>query len=262
MKCGKGGEFIINMKKVKIALVIVLTLLLTACHDTHIYRGEFPELHIIAIESVIGTIGDEMNRVIFLDEDMYGRKLFAYLGRAYFNRELEEPYSLAIVIAQKTNDQYAFYYDTNNYIVVTVESKYNELYEEKVYSYFTQDEIDALKVANDWDQPINETRLFRADVVRKRNYNKFDIRNLRPFANQFEGEILNSYILCYSTDKNGKTLLAVMTKDQNSKYRTYLVMLDKVGNLVSDKSIIEIIDHLEETSIIRDFKILNGWTFY
>jgi hypothetical protein len=250
------------MNKTKIAFAIAISLLFSACHDTQIYRGTFPELHIIAIETVIGTVGDEMNRIIVLDEDRYGRKLFAYLGRAYFNRELDNPYSLAIIIAQKTNDQYAFYYDANNYIVVTIESKYNDLDEGKVYSHFTQDEIDTLKITNEWDQPINETRLFRLDVLRKKKYSQFDIRDLRPFVSKFEGEILNSYILCYSTDQNGKTILAVMTKDKNSKYRNYLVMLERDGNLVSEKSIVEITDQFENTNFIKDFKISNDWAFH
>lgn len=250
------------MRKLCLVFFMLSSLLLSSCHDIYLYRREYPELNSIAIESVIGSVSSEMNRVLVLDEDDYGRKLFAFMGYSALGINMKKPFIISIIVSQKTDDNYAFYYDTKNYMAVTVESEFNDISIEKVNTYFSDSVIESLKLNNDWNKPIDESQLFRVKVNRKKTC---DVRaqDLRKYEALFNEKLNYNYIDCYSTDRNGLTLVSIVafiSEQPPYEYKIYLLILNDKHELVSNDAFIEVSTQIDFSAIYQ-FKLKHGWSF-
>ena len=161
----------------KLLFGIVIILSLNACnfdfsdyfHDFNVYYDNDPDLHSIALESIIGTYSYNMNEVLRIEEDAYGRVLFAFYGGNMFRTLNGQEDVLAIVIAQKTDSDFAYYYDSINASAIYVDWLNERLTLNLLESYFDEEEIEELKAKNDWNKPINDKLLFRTEVTRKKN---------------------------------------------------------------------------------------------
>jgi len=251
------------MRKLCCVLFALSSQLLSSCHDIYLYRSDFPELHSIAVESVIGSMSSEMNRVLILDEDEYGRKLFAFMGDSDLEINMKYPYIIAVIVSQKTNNNYAYYYDTKNYIAVTAESEFNDLSIEKVNTYFSDSNLESLKLNNDWNKPINENQLFQVVVSRKKVCD-IKVKDIRKYEKLFSEKLNYNSIDCYSTDRNGLTLVSIITmmSDQSTgEYSIYLFMLNKEHELVSNAAFIEVSTQINFDALYQ-FKQMHGWSFH
>ncbi len=131
-------------------------------HDDYKYAGEYPDLYSIALDSIPdarGFIPGEkpfQPLVMLIEEDEYGRKMFCYLELGGPNAEIY------LLIGQKSDGDYAYYYPHVDYAVAHV-SEYDSrlhLYGDNPYADdplldFSDEQIDELKQANDWGQEIN-----------------------------------------------------------------------------------------------------------
>ena len=84
------------IKRLKyIATLLMMAFMLISCTSTE-YKGEFPELYSVAINSVLGNIGYEAHTdsiIAIIEEDGFGRILFSYT---------EERMTYSILIIQKS----------------------------------------------------------------------------------------------------------------------------------------------------------------
>lgn len=250
------------MKNKLILLAILVSVTLSACHDTKLYRGEFPELHIIAVESVIGAGNNEMNRVLVIEEDNFGRKLFAFMGYSQTELNMDNPSIIAILISQKDDGKYTYFYDTVNYLATTIDSEYLDFDVEKVNTYFSNNDIEKLKSINDWNKPIDESELFRVEITRKKVCN-VKAQDIRKHQDLFSEELNYNSIHCYSTDRNGLTLISIltmMTPVTSGHYKILLLILNKNEELVSNDAFMEVTNQLNLSDLYL-FKLKHGWSF-
>lgn len=152
------------MKKLSaLVLLLVLTLLiLTGCYSG--YSGEHTDLYTIAINSILWTLGHSFGADFYIDSeievlerDQYGRILFTYYERSYSGDNISFS---SLVICQSSNEHYAFYYEDVNFIVkeqaTDIPWPVNE---------FTNEEIEQLKLANDWNKPLNLEKCIKKELT-------------------------------------------------------------------------------------------------
>src|SRR5690554_6153268 len=98
------------IKKMKYMLMIfMISLMLVSCTSTE-YKGEFPQLYSVATHSILGNLGyaDHTDSIItIIEEDGFGRILFSYT---------EETTTYSILILQKSDEVYSYYYEDYNFI--------------------------------------------------------------------------------------------------------------------------------------------------
>jgi hypothetical protein len=250
------------MKKIiKYLILIVLVPLIVSCRDMDIYNGNDPELHSVALESIVGSRSDWMNEVLRMEEDSYGRVLFAFFGANLYWTVNGQKDVLAIIIAQKADSDFTYYYDSNNAIAIYVDQLNERLTLSLLESYFDEEDIEELKVKNDWNKPINDKLLFRTEVTRKKTC-KVNDRDLLPYKDLLGGNLYHG-IQCYGKDRNGYMLVSVESELSNQSSRTfaiYLLIVNKDHELISPDAVMRVTDIFDMEAIKR-FKEENGWSF-
>ena len=127
-------------------------IMLTDCWSSHdgTYHGEYPELFSVAINSILGTAGYGSDGELVFDsaiglveEDSYGRILFIYY-------ECNEISQYSLVICQKSDDNYAYFYPDYNFISISIEEYLYDYEVLEAVDSFPVDEIEELKTKNDW----------------------------------------------------------------------------------------------------------------
>jgi len=120
----------------KLVLLLSLTVLLTGCGGFE-YRGDYPELFSVAVNSILGAQGFQEGGwprpiqpyIRVLEEDNYGRRLFIY------TEDVTIGVSSYRVIIQKVEGDYAYFYPHYNF-----------------GRGRTDEAVEALKEANSWNQ--------------------------------------------------------------------------------------------------------------
>ncbi len=251
------------MKKfIRYLIVMTLIPLIASCRDLYLYQGNNPELYSVALESVIGSRSYVMNQVLRIEEDTYGRVLFAFFGDFIYGENSDQSDAIAIVIAQKTDSNFAYYYDSSNSIAaISLHSLDEELTLKLIESYFDEEDIEELKVKNDWNKPMNNKLLFRTEVTRKKTCNVND-RDLLPYKDLLGGNLYHG-IQCYGKDRNGYMLVSVESELSNQSSRTfviYLMIVNKDHELISPDAVMRVTD-IFDMEAIKQFKEANGWSF-
>lgn len=253
------------MTKVR-SLFLVFALMLSACRDTR-YIWDDVNLQVATHNAVIGVTGNIDDDLMVLEEDDFGRVLFAYIS---INNNLVQGDLLILIIVQKATNEITYVYDGINYLYIDLEGYHIKLTKSLVNSFFSREAIDQLKVANDWGQPLDETRWFSIEVSKDKPYlvpNK-TILNLR--------DTLDEVIFCpgcvdrLSVDKNQKKLLVFrkMILDEIDHVMpespTYLVMFDENSKIIEETGIrfVSQADIMNIYDILYQFKIDNGWAFH
>lgn len=249
-----------SLSKLKKSLFIGLVVLIsvTACHDTNIYRGEEPALHSVALESIIGTYSYEMNKVIRLEEDEYGRVLFAFYG-GYMYSELGGMHVLAVIIAQRIDENKAYFYDSENVQVITIDSISRPINSSVVNEYFNASDVDLLKQKNDWGKPIDETKLFSVVVSRKKSC-EVSTQDINRIKDNFEGNPDYGFLQCFGPDRNGNTLVSLLTRVSSGvdSQLIYLVIINDKKEIISSEAVLQI-DDVFNHDLIKEFKAENDW---
>ena len=241
-------------------------MLLTGCkeflYDYNIYSDNDPGLYSIAMESVIGSENSWITEVLRVEEDVYGRVLFAFIGYFIYGTNSDQEYILAIVIAQKTDSEFAYYYDSINAIATYFDQSGERLTLNLLESYFDEDVIEELKAKNDWNNPINDKLLFKTEVTRKKICDVHP-RELRPNEYLLVGDANYNFTQCYGNDRNGYTLVSVLTEltdDRTGPDAVYLMIVNKDHELISPSAVMRVTD-IFDYEAIKQFKEANGWSF-
>ena len=158
-----------------IALIFAIVLFVQMLINRDRYKGEYPHLYTVAVYSLItcGRINSIESyspaNVIKVDEDSYGRELFIFSATPIMHDRGSNG-ARSVLICQKHDETYSYWYDNENYILAPYygyeEEKYNGVYEDK-FKGITDEQIEELKVKNDWGKDIDESKLSCARTVRK-----------------------------------------------------------------------------------------------
>lgn len=250
----------------KSIITILVALLLVSCDDFNRFNRLDLNLKVAARESILGVYGTIFDDVLILENDEYGRTMFAFRG----SNILYEEDILAIVILQKTEENYSYIYDGSNFIQTIFlgneDSDWNATY---ILSNFDSGKISALKDSNDWDKPLNEALMFKVPITTKKVQPLSAKQQRIIFAGISEYIQYRSSVVL-SIDKNGLILCLMIgrkiSKDSDDAMDepTYLVMLDKEENVIPGTGIQQLDESLfdDYLEFLNAFKAENGWSFY
>lgn len=211
------------------------------------YKGEYPHLYTVAINSVLtnGYIGGFENygaaEIYKLDEDEFGRELFIYSGSPI---ALAEEYHGAnsILICQKHDEQYSYWYDNDNYILAPhygyVDEKYNGVYDD-IYKGITDEQIEALKELNDWGKEIDEEKLSSAKIVRDPQGSSGDRKKARSFYDHLFEESGYDHSWQYNAmcDKDGRAIYCISGVNREEGYigKCIIAIMSPQGEFYEDE---------------------------
>jgi len=252
------------IKKMKYMLMIfMISLMLVSCTSTE-YKGEFPQLYSVATHSILGNLGyaDHTDSIItIIEEDGFGRILFSYT---------EETTTYSILILQKSDEVYSYYYEDYNFISKEFQIGNN---------YFSTDKIDELKKINDWNKEINESKCTKVKIETKKS-----VPDLKFTEAQFESTFkkiakLNGYEVKYkiyrsslylTSDNYGRALYYAwgIGRDvdggglgPNSPHVRFdiVLIINQDGTYDEDYYVMQIEDLYTYQDILKEFKELNKW---
>lgn len=249
MKRGK------EMKKAAILIIIMLILsTIAGC----LYDGEHWDLYQMTRCNVIGTNGageSESVEIKVIEEDTFGRTLYSYTvyaeGSEYYGYEL----IWVVAICQKSDRKSTYYYEDECFIISdTIES-------------ISDEDINDLKLSNDWNKPLNEDKLSSRPI--HRNYNGYSgIIAYDSFSHGIGMEAgAEAGVRFVDYDGKDKILYFVAKYDADYydgidvKSRYYLMIINEDGSYDKDTFVIEIEDLYNYQKQLHEFKINNGWSF-
>lgn len=262
------------LKKSKLfalVLVIVFCTTFSACIYKG-YEGENPEFCSIAWASQPMLAGHSSNgealydaEVCSLQTDEYGRVLFSY-----YENSLQT--NLLVFVMQYKQGDKAYYYDDYCYTLIIKENKDQA-------PDLTSPEIQALKQANDWGKPLDESKCTSTQIVNKkpegslklkddffekiiRDYHENSDRYVNPKNLSFV-----SYFRFFVADNYGREIITVYTHFEEHTEKTELrysfvfLVLVNPDKTVNEKAVILLdqtkIQNINNTA--SQLKAQNGW---
>lgn len=253
------------MKKIILCILLFSVAFLTSCDDPELYKENNPELQVVATNSLLGVFGSDLDVVSKLEEDAYGRTLFAYEGQA------QDGIVCAVLIAQKYTSEKSYYYDNSNFIVCKID--YTEYMKplniDFIKQYFSDNQLQKLKDENDWNKQLEEDKFFEVNIQRKKNDKISEKKQKQVYEEIMETDDFNlPFSTPLTTDKTGKTIYLMTQYSYNGKTaisyygKSYLVMFDSNGEVIDDTGTRELKDRWNYLTDLKEFKEVNGWSFY
>lgn len=236
------------MKRIAVILLTFVILLFSGCRDSYKYYEDYPEFFSIAIYTLLGVTGGDGDEIEILEKDTKGRTLFSFSTIDNpTNSDKSGLYS--IMICQKTDSKYAYYYPDYNFITAPTREDISE------------EEILELKARNDWEKELDESKIIKVKIVRKREKeNSRDSRKFEIFKNKvnFDNEEINMFSL--GKDKNNRWLYYAIVQDREKhKYkRSYMLILNKDFSY-QDSYIQQAEDIWNYQDQLKRFKEINNW---
>ena len=234
-----------------------MSFLLASCNQDD-YRGEYPELYSVAVNSILGASGfvegpprrHASPSIVVLRVDDYGRVLFSYserlLGVSPTNR----------VIMQKTEDGYAYFYPHYNFI----SRSHDDMRQ------IEGEMLEAFKETNSWNQELSDDSEFvRVPIVRRKEegpVSREDLaevyKSLFPYSNP-DRAVFNMTFL--RADEYGRAVYLGVGRE-GSEGLTYLAILfqpDHSFDFETGQLEIEEEYFNNYQTKLREFMEANGW---
>jgi len=239
------------------------------------YQGEYPELLTVAMNTLLGAFGyyeaassDKMerdSRIEILDEDDYGRILFAY-------NEYSNISSLSLLIMQQKDDTYVYFYPNYCFISYDVRiSIWENNFGEIALNYFSEEDIQALKDKNDWDQEVNESKCVKAQITRIKIQPeiKLDKKDFEPLFKKLAkdtgyngSDTIVRYAFYCTSDTYGRMLYYAWGVGRNvNPYRRFdvAIIINLDGSYDEETCIMELSDLFNYQDELKALKDLNSW---
>lgn len=267
------------MRAAKLIISVVTAcslLMLSACRDIGRYYGEHPELYTVAVNSILGLGGGESGTAIVVDEDSYGRILFAYIDSADLAGKSvnKSYYTCAFLVVQQTDEGYVYYYPDYNFLALEwVYGSPNESYGARVERVIQEnnldDQLQELQDRNDWGKPlaIEKCVKYRVSIYERNKEEGYDLVSdeakqvaLKQVAGRHD--IVNTkYHFNYLTsDQSNRHIFTFRTMVENGTYTgSYVVMFNEDGSFDPHTGIMKIEDPWNYQDELVEFKKKNGW---
>ena len=249
-----------TIKMLAIALVAVFIMVGCETDRGKNYTGEYPELYSVAINSLLGSTGYSVSErrydstVELIEEDDYGRKLF------YYN-ELHPVNADSLLISQKNDDEYVYFYPDYNFISIPLDEMSNVNWREKTYvENFSAEAIEELKMRNDWNMEVNLDNCMKVDIVRQKEKGSVRNRDLNRLYNLALGEDASNHASSktfFIEDAYGRSIY--LGHGTFTSRRWVVMLFQPNGTFDESRCLMELHDTQNYQDELRLFKELNDW---
>ena len=152
-------------KKLSLFLTIVICLNMFGCSRPP-YKGKHQGLYTVALHSLLWINGLSYQtdllcdpNIQILEQDSYGRVLFTYTEKKFADFSFS-----CLLVSQKEDGNYVYYYADYNFLLVKKEDSNSD---ECVA--FSNDDIERLKVMNDWERELDLNKCERKLICDRKN---------------------------------------------------------------------------------------------
>ena len=226
------------------------------------YHGRHADLYTVAAFSVIGA--DSRGTIIKpIEKDVYGRVLFeiSFSSTPFYPFYKYDPSHLRMFgycVCQRTKANRAYYYLDDCFVVYWDADEFSETERIK------------LKQRNDWDAPLDESKMVFKPVIpayeskKESTVFKSDMDSLTKVQslaeNIFQESVSNEendsvYISLLDVDSEGKTLFIINVYHEKTYSAAYFVLVDSDGL----HDIIPVADRAHYWEELKAFRRHNGW---
>ena len=241
--------------------------------DWRYYRGDYPELFTVAINSLLDSRGYQVYslplpaRIRVIETDDFGRVLFFYseihpmMGSITIS-------AFSLLISQHSNGEYVYFYPHHNFISV------GHMYHfpqsgfvpniSQLAEDFTMEAIAELKEKNSWNRELYLDNAIRAEIVHiKKDHNGPVDRDtlLSVGVDIFglgEDEHRNPFFHFFIADAYGRSIYVVRGASVGDR-RTFVVLFQPDGSFDIDISVMELLDLQRYQDELKALKKRNGW---
>jgi hypothetical protein len=247
-----------HVKRIRtISFFLIIVIAVSTCGCFPSYSKDKVVMATLVFYAVPGakTYEHQAVRCEIIDEDEYGRKLFACGVNDW-------PGTYVICILQKSEDNHVYYYDNISYQIT---EKFNQ---------YTQEQMDSLKVTNDWNKAMKEDKMIQRDLVERVGLlpeKKSTINNELPFKvfhNIIEDEEnITTFVQYFDYSQTGQELFFVSRYDaktinSGSKWVSidfHLMILNADGTYDPENYLLKIDDLSQSNAPLAEIKERNGW---
>ena len=250
--------------RIFILLVLSMSILFTGCvaWDPLLpYSGESGSLMAVAVHSIPGVRSYAEDQLLIIDQDDYGRILFAtLLTGSWMIKDSYNECILSLLVVQRTDDSFSYIYSENNYLITSL-NKVVPLTIDLINQHFPEKTVLALKQNNDWNiapEDAVATTICVPNIVEKNH--SLSSKAKRAVTEKIGTNIREEFFRC---DQTGNSLYFILNVyGESSKYEWYLIMLDESGCLIDEESAFLRLDNIEMADIpstIATFMSNNAW---
>lgn len=242
-----------------ILLSILALIILTGCYFD--YAGDHADLYTVAINSILWTNGytwgadHPMESVVeILEQDQYGRTLFTYYECRYQASTLAFS---SLAVCQSSNEQFVFYYEDVNFII-----KEQQRNQPKPVYEFTTEEIEQLKLANDWNKPLNLEKCIKKQITsqkpsipHEKEVEKIILEEFR-LEERVGGICIN--FLTYDSACNNYIIYGYV-RDYPYPSLFFVGLVEVENNQIKDVHFLQPTDVFDYQTELMEFKNAHGW---
>ena len=240
-----------KLKIVYLIIAILMIIIVSGCNKDYPKETVVMATHIY--HAVPKSQGDkQIFQCEFIDADQYGRTLFAF-HTAYTN---------GVCILQKYDDKSVYYYDNVSFLIGL--DKYKEC---------TQEELDLLKEANDWNKTLDDNLMIKRDLIKSTlNRKRESVINQKIAVSAYNktyeaSENIWSTVVFFDYDQSGQELFYIQKAINTSTTGDfdweltdeYLMILKADGTYDPDNYLMRIDDWGQINTLLTEIKENNGW---
>jgi hypothetical protein len=271
-----------------IKIFAILAMLFASGCDPYIrlrkHEGSgYPDLYSIATNSIPNTKGyfksgltEIEPKIIPIEKDSLGRIMYLYYEGGTISK-----YSL--IISQKSDEEYAYYYPDYNFIsishcVIRDSADFNKLLigdptvdkclpfdfaYGRVFNFrlesVSAEEIEKLKMKNDWNKSIDIDKCEKVEIVKEKA--KGPVKNSK--VEEFCRKVLDSHRYCsyprFLTKDNYNRSMYVGYEWQDRKDRYVVMFFQPDGSYDEKNGFMELTDFNNYQDDLKAFKERNSW---
>ncbi len=249
------------MKKILTLLFlhVFILVVLTSCAYQG-YSGSYLDLYTVAINSVPWLNGYSWSadfecdaEIELIDEDNYGRKMFTYREKYYAGGGISFS---ALIVCQHSNDKEVFYYEDTNY-VVKEQDKYSQKLKE-----FEYQEIENLKLVNDWNKEINYSKCIRKELSKSKSNIPDEVKVKNQIVNEFslingKYSMFIDYLTENSSNSNYIMYGHIRKNEQDSIY--FIGLVNTENGLFKSLNTLTPLNVYDYKTEFIEFKQVNNW---
>ena len=254
-------------KSITTVITVLIILCLLGCEEQFddSYKAFMTQIQ----SNLLGIYEEKYAWFIPIEQDEYGRSMYLFCGTSLTTREkiYSEIKSIwAILIQQKTDKDFVYFY-SDTYFIEKQIPEFDKWFDEDAfleatYKTLGEVEIESLKIDNDWNLPLNESKMTRKSLSEFGRWDRDLAVSDKRLKSVYKKEFKDSYpkyetfFTYFTSDNYNRHIYYCYTVDSDEYVDKHYVVMFLPDDTYAIREIIDIWNCQEE---IISFKHSNSW---